>query len=547
MKLKHFLAAVLILLIGALLISGCPKKAPKKPTPLTKAVKPKKGGEIVVCIEEEPPILNLFLEDGQMQSTKDIVGNILWGLLVVKPDFTYAPRLAEKVPTKENGLVTENPFTVTFKIKKEAKWSDGKPITSADVVFTWQTIMDERWKIASTVGYDKIKRIETPDDKTVKIVFKEPYAAYKELFSVSAVVLPKHILKGKDFNEALNKSIPVASGPFKFKEWDAGDHVTLERNENFWGRKAYLDKITFKFIPDTNTELSLFKTGELDAINPSPDVSLLEQLRAIEGKEVQADPGTMWEHLTFNTKKGALADVRVRQAIAYAIDREAITEQVMKGQVRPLNSVLVPRQKPFYTPAWAKYKRDITKARELLEKAGYVKGANGFYEKDGQPLKLTISTTAGDAAREKIEQVIQENLREVGIKLEIKNADAGTFFTSWVMEGNYEIGEWAWIASPDPSITTIFAADQIPPDGQNFALYVNNKVSEFLQESDKEASVKERARLLRKAQKLIAEDVPILPLYQRLQILAYDGKIEGAQNNATMEGAFWNIGSWWLK
>jgi peptide/nickel transport system substrate-binding protein len=255
----------------------------------------------------------------------------------------------------------------------------------------------------------------------------------------------------------------------------------------------------------------------------------------------------MWEHLTFNTRKGALADVRVRQAIAYAIDREAITEQVMKGQVKPLNSVLVPSQKPFYTPAWAKYKRDISRARELLERAGYVKGANGFYEKNGQPLKLTISTTAGDAAREKIEQVIQEDLRKAGIKLEIKNADAGTFFTSWVVEGKYEIGEWAWIASPEPSITAIFATDQIPPDGQNFALYVNDKVSELLHESDEEASVERRARLLRKAQKLIAADVPILPLYQRLQILAYDGKIEGAQNNATMEGAFWNIGSWWLK
>lgn len=543
-RLKAGLVLFLILALGLTLLVGCTRRTSRTTT--TTEAKPVAGGDLVIGYEQEPSILNSIIEGGDMQATKDVVGNLLWGLLVVDNEFKYQPRLAEKVPTVENGLVTEDPFTVTYNIKEDAEWSDGTPVTSADVKFTWETIMDSKWKILSRTGYDKITEVQTPDDKTVKLIFKEPYAPFKDLFSLSYMVFPKHALEGKDFNTVLNRSIPVSSGPFVFKEWASGDHITLEKNDNFWGDEVFLDSIIFKFIPDTNTELAQFRTGEVDVINPAPDVSLIEQMRAMEGKKVSADPGTIWEHLGFNVSKAPLNNVKVRQAIAYAIDRKAITDQVMKGQVRPLQSVLIEAQDPFYTPAWSKYDHDVDKAKEILEGDGWVLGSDGIYAKGGTRLSFPISSTAGNKAREKLELVMQANLKEAGIELVIKNTDADTLFGSWLVEGNYSAGEWAWVASPDPTITTLFAKDQIPPGGQNYYRYSNDEVSKALHDSDVALEEGERADLLKRGQRLMANDLPLIPLYQRLQILGWDEKVNGSKNNATLEGPFWNIGEWWI-
>jgi len=522
---------------------GC-QRASEEPAP--PAETPVAGGDLVIGYDQEPAILNPLKKGGDMMATKDAISNVLYGLLRAKPDLTYEALLAEEVPTVENGLVTESPFTVTYKIKEEAVWSDGTPITSADVKFTWETIMSDDWKILSRLGYEKITAIETPDDKTAKLIFSEPYAPYRDLFSSSGCVLTKHALEGQDFDTVLNDAIPVASGPFVFDKWNKGDSIVLARNDAFWGpNKAYLDTVTFKYIPETNTIIAQFETGEVQAINPPPDVSLIEQIDA--AGEVQADPGTIWEHIAFNLEKPHVSDVKVRQAIAYGIDRQAIVDQVMAGQVKPLNSILVPEQPTYYTPAWEKYTLDKGKAEALLAEAGYAKGADGIYAKDGSKLTLKFRTTAGNVGREKMQQIVQANLKEVGIEIVIDNVDATTFFSESTVNGDFEMGEWAWLASPDPSATTLFASDSIPPDGQNYYRYRNAEVTQALKDSDVEAVESERIAFMKTVQELMAEDVPLIPLYQRLSILGYRSNIVGPQNNPTLEGVFWNLGEWWMK
>ncbi len=533
------LAIALTIALG--LAAGCGTKTAEEPK---NGDGPVVGGDLVIGYEQEPQILNPFIEGGDMMATKDVISNVLYGLLRVKPDFTYEPLLAEEVPTLENGLVTENPFTVTWKLKKDAKWSDGTAVSSADVKFTWETVMKEDFKILSRLGYEDIESVETPDDKTVKVTFKKTYAPYRDLFSVSYCVLPKHALEGKDFNTVMNESIPVASGPFVFSEWKKGDSITLKRNDGFWGTKANLDSATFKYIPDTNTQLAQFKTGEVDVINPAPDVNLLDQMK--ESGEVQADPGTIWEHMAFNMDKDHVKDVKVRQAIAYAIDRQAIVDQVMMGQVKTLNSILVPEQATFYSPAWEKYTLDKAKAESLLAEAGYAKGADGYYAKDGKRLSLEIKTTAGNKGREKIQQIMQANLKDVGIELKINNEDATKFFGESTTGGNFVIGIWAWLASPDPSQTTLFSEDSIPDKGQNYYRYRNKEVTRWLKDSDATADEAERADLLKKVQTQMAEDVPLIPLYQRLSVVAFRPNVYGPQNNPTIEGVFWNLGEWWM-
>jgi peptide/nickel transport system substrate-binding protein len=507
---------------------------------------PVTGGTLTIGYEQEPQILNPFVTGGDMMATKDVLSNVLVGLVRIKPDFTYEPMIAEEIPELSNGGVTENPFTVTWKLKKNAVWSDGKPITADDVKFTWDTIMSDKWDILSKSGYDQIEKAEVVDANTIKLTYKSTYAPYREMFSSSYMVLPKHALEGKDFNTVMNDGVPVASGPYVFKAWAKGDSITLARNEKFWGaNKAYLDEVVWKWVPDTNTEIAQMKTGEVDAVNPSPDPALIPQLKAIPGSTVMADPGTVWEHLAFQLEKPETSDLKVRQAIAYAIDREKIVAEVMQGQVKPLNDIFVPEQAEFFTSPWDVYKVDKAKAESLLTEAGYAKGADGFFAKGGKKLTLEMKTTANNKGREKMFQIIQAQLKEVGIDATLAFEEAATFFGTTTVNGTFQVGEWAWVASPDPSVKTLFSSEQLPPDGQNYYRYKNADVTKWINEADNELDLAKRAELSKKISAQMAKDLPLIPLYQRLSILAVGKNVKGAKNNATLEGAFWNLGEWW--
>lgn len=534
------IVAALMLVIGAL--AGCGSASSGGGGGSTAAT-PVKGGTLTIGYEQEPQILNSFITGGDMMATKDVESNVLLGLVRIKPDFTYEPMIAESVPDVSNGGVTENPFTVTWKLKKEAVWSDGTPITADDVKFTFDTIMNPKWQILTKAGYEEVSKAEVIDDKTIKLTFKKPYAPYREMFSASYMILPKHALEGKDFNKVMNDTIPVASGPFMFKEWKKGDHITLVRNDKYFGTQAYLDEVVWKWIPDTNTEVAQLKTGEVDAVNPSPDPSLIDQLKT--AGTVQADPGTLWEHLAFNLSKPEVADLKVRQAIAYTIDRQKIVDQVMLGQVKPLQSIFVPEQTAAYSPDWEQYTPDKAKAESLLQAAGYTKGADGFYAKDGKKLTLEFKTTSNNTGREKMFQIMQAQLKEVGIDVKLTFEEANTFFGTSTPNGKFTVGEWCWLASPDPSVKTLFSSEQLPPSGQNYYRYKNADVTKWINEADASPDMAKRGELSKQISKQMAADLPLIPLYQRLSILATKDYVHDAKNNATLEGAFWNLGEWW--
>lgn len=504
---------------------------------------PAEGGDIVIGYDQEPAILNAFIQGGDMMATQDTTRAVIEGLIGLDNELHYYPWLITEIPSLENGLLTEEPFTITYKLREGITWSDGQPLTSEDIKFTWETIMNPDWLIIVRVGYEKIESIETPDPLTAIVKFTEPYAPWKDLFTG---ILPQHWLEGKDFNTAMNREI-LGSGPFILKEWAAGDHITLVKNENYWGGpkgvKPKLDSITFRFHPDTMALITMLRTGEVDLIIPPPEVALLEQLQAIEGVEVQVQGGLIWEHLAFNQKQAdsPLRDVNVRKAISYAIDRKTIVEQVLKGQVSVLQSVYAPTQ-AVYTPAWEQYTYDLEKAKQHLAEAGYTEEVLA-----GEPLKLKLGTTAGNAAREQIQQIIQSQLRQIGINVAIDNYDAPTWFSEKVDKGDYEMGIWAWAVSPDPDIESMFAKDRIPPEGQNSYWYENDKVTELLKQANTEVDDARRIPLYQEVQKLMADDAVLLPLYQRLNIVAFNARLKGVKANPSRVGTFWNTEEWSLE
>jgi peptide/nickel transport system substrate-binding protein len=488
---------------------------------------------IVYGLDQEPDILNTFIVGGDLAVASQVTDGILESPLKVSPNIedlesAYEPELATEQPE----VVSEDPLTIEYTIHEDATWSDGEPVTAEDARWTYEQIMNEDNQIITRVGWELVEEFEAVDDKTVRITFSEPYAPWRVM--MTSAILPQHIYEGEDFNTALNDEI-IGSGPFVFEEWNRGNSLTLTKNENYWGEEPGLDQVTFRFIPDSQTLINSLESGEVDFIDPQLDIGLLERLQGLEEAgniSLQLGAGTQWEHIAFNLER--VDDLRLRQAIAYGINRQQIIDEVLQGEVEVLNSVIMPQQEIFYTPAWEQYTYDPDRARQLVEEI----------EADGGETSITFSTTAEQALRVTLQEIVQQQLADVGIDVRIDNVAAQTFFGEWTPQGNFEMGEWAWLSDPDPTLTTLFAATSLPPDGQNYYRYENEQVTEWLQQADVTVDEQERADLLIQVQEQMAEDLPLIPMYQRIVIYAYNPALEGPEMNPTIAGPTWNIGEW---
>ncbi len=489
------------------------------------------GNELIVALDQEPAILNGDIVGGDLVATANATRGIQQGVMQIMPDLSYAPLLCDGEPE----ITSEDPQTVEFTFLEDLTWSDGEAITADDFVFTYETQMNEEWQIITREIWDKIDTIETPDGPdglAVRIIFSEPEARWRDLFG-NQDLLPRHILEGENFNQFFNDKI-VGSGPYVFEEWRKGQDLTVVANENYWGEPPSIERITYRFIPDTNSLKAALQSGEVQFINPPPDIGLIGELEGYDSTNVLVEFGTVWEHLAFNLDE--IDNLAIRQAIAHGVDREQIIEEILQGDARALQSVLMPEQAPFATPAWEIYPFDADRARELVQQA----------EDEGASTEIEFSTTSDNTLRETAQQVIQQQMEDIGITLTINNSSAETFFGERTPEGDFQMGEWAWSATPDPSITTLFGAEQVPPDGQNYYRYQSDEATELMLESDVTIDEGERADLLKQAQDIMAEDCPLVPLYQRPEIYAFAENLSGPEVNPTLAGAFWNVGQWTL-
>ena len=505
---------------------------------------PVPGGTVVFGADQEPGILNSFLADGNLFANGLIVTAILSPLWMITPEFKYEPLLLDGEPE-----VTDDPFTVTYKLKEEAQWSDGKPITAEDVIFTQETIMNEKWTITDRSGHDQVTKTEALDDKTVKFTFKKPYAPWRTLFSTSGgAILPKHELEGKNFNKVWNDEITASSGPFEFDGWDKGQQVTLKRNENWWNGKASLDEVVIKFYPDSNTQVQALKAGEVDMFYPQPQLDLVEQVDEIEGIETDVNSGTVWEHIDFNNQTPPLDKVYVRKAIAMAIDREAIVEQFIKPlnpEGAALNNVVWMPNQEFYQDNWSsEIPYDPEAAEKLLTDNGCKKDGE-VYSCDGEKLEFDYATTSGNELRELQLEVVQSQLAEIGIKINANIDDPAVVFSEKFMTSKdaWDMFNFAWVGSPDPVGGNPSWMCDSPPS-INPSKYCNPEVDKLLEKTDTLVDPAERAEVWNEADALMAKDVPTVPLYQKPTYFAWNGKIQGPADNPTQIGPFWNIGEW---
>lgn len=522
------------------------------------------GGDIVLGAEQWPECLNPITQCANASWMHWTTAQYALPKLMefdTGGSFVPSPVLAAEPE------VQEEPFQITYTIRPEAKWDDGSDITSEDVEFTWRAYLNTTGTI-STVGYDKITEIDTSDPKVAVAKFSESYAPWPDLFGGnSGYVLKKAAFPGADAEkpdlaDEMTDSYGFSGGPWILDSFTKQQAV-LTRNEGYWDadRTPLLDSVTFKPVTDQPTEIAELQAGTVAAIYPQPTPLLTQQFTA-PGVQFTAAGGTVYEGLWLHQGGTGLdltpfADVKVREAFMRAVDRQEIVDTIVKPDF-PDAAVLNCAGWVPTVGEWCDNTdfEDITydpdTARALLVEAGWTCPADGICEKDGEPLAIGFNTTTGNVARSDTQQLVKERAKAAGFDIKIKNFDAGLLFEKKLPKRDFELAEFANVASPDPSITTLYACDQIPsPDndfsGQNWLAWCNDAATQLAKDSDRSVNPDERLDLIHQLGDLVRQDFVWLPLYQKPLYVAWRSDQVGGPVDAFAAcscSAFWNIYDW---
>ncbi len=471
------------------------------------------------------------------------------------------PYMATEIPSADNGGVSADGKTVTWKLKPCLFWSDGQPITSKDFAFTWKANVDPANNPVSRSGWEKITSIDTPDDQTVVMHFSEVYPAWPLLFDVGpnntqSGLLPEHIFQGKT---GLEKDPQIhqptwAGGPFAVKEWVAGDHMTLVRNPNFFGSPAKLDSINIKFVPDPETGLAALKTGDVDfMVNlAESDIEAVNAL-APQGIHLRVDPTPEFEHLLFNlgitnsTVKDAsgkvignsdkpgfcpFQDPNVRRAIALGINSLSFITNYLKEDQKANIASLWPNSY-WYNTSLTPYPYDPTQAGQLLDTAGYKVGPDGIRAGtcDGKPVKFSLGLETTTAQR-RVDNMaaIQADLKKIGIDIKPNPIPAGTFFGSYtegadMPKGNFDMAIYTTGFYPDPDPGDTFKCSGVPnasnPTGQNNYHGCDAKMDKLFVDTLASSDPAARKKVYDEIQQYQYDNVTMVPLYARANVYAY--------------------------
>jgi len=519
------------------------------------AAKGSGGGTLVMGAEMEPDCADWL---GSCAGSA-------WGTWAIQEHtiprvFDYAKKQGvwTEVPSP---LLTEMPTVadvggkqvVTYKISPKAVWSDGVPITSTDFEYTWNQVVTGE-DIYDQSGYASIESVDDSDPKTAVVTFSEPYASWRTLFAAYGV-LPSHLLEGKDRAAEMNDGYAWSGGPW-FADWERGEQVTLTPNPKYWGKKAKIDKVVFKFIANTSAAFKAFKNGEVLAIYPQPQPDAVEQIEGgiPDTKAIVNVVTGNTEALWINNDAAPFDSLAVRQAFAYAIDRDLIIKRLFGGiGVEHALQTLNPPSQARYadTEAYAGYTRNLKKVNQLMKGDGWAKNDDGVWEKDGQAAEITLNTTPGDQRRRLTGQILQEMLKKAGFALTVKTNPS--FFSEQLPTGDYQVALYATVAtSLDPGLCVIACSKYIPgpsndDSGQNFQRIDVAALDPLLETVDTAYDPTERIKAAKAADVVMAENQVSLPLDSLPNIALWSRRIVGPVGDNPILAMFWNMNEWSLK
>jgi peptide/nickel transport system substrate-binding protein len=470
------------------------------------------------------------------------------------------PNLVTEIPTKENGGVSEDGRSITLKLRDDIKWSDGTPITSADFKFTYDMTMSDANAVSSRSPFDETESIETPDERTVVVTFKEPYAPWMaRLFAGQSghALIPAHVLQpvfdkdGTLDTAEWNKAPTVGCGPFVFEEWESGSFARFVANENYWLGRPKLDELFFRFVPDDASQIAALKAGDGD-VGTFFAVSDIPELEAAGITVMNSFSGYNegW-YINQHAEKGnpALKDARVRQALALGFNREKLVQDLLLGRTNVAATDW--DNSPWIEPSIQPYPYDPEKAKALLEEAGWVDSNNdGVREKDGVDLVLKYGTTNREV-RQDTQAVAQQDLAQIGVKLDLQSFDADLFFSSYSEGGpsaNFSLDIIQYSDSPDfpdPN-TVVWRCGEIPSDenpaGVNPTGLCDEELEALFAQQTTQADFAERQKTFYQITKRIFDEAFWIGLWQDPDYFGFSSRMQ----NVKMSGAtpFFNVAEW---
>jgi peptide/nickel transport system substrate-binding protein len=514
------------------------------------------AGTVVIVHDQEPGIINNFLSEGNGYTVSLFMNTILANGLIYDDKVKLRPYLLEGLPK----LIKSEPLTASIKYKANANWSDGKPVTGADFMATYRTIMNPNWDIVSRDGWQDIAKVQVKG-KSVTVTWKpkRAYAAWDVLLGSAPV--PAHKVAGQDFNKLWSDSIDISSGPFKFQSWQKGTQLTIVKNGAFKAMPASkLDRIVFRYIAGAS-QFQALKSGEGDVVEPQPQIQIVDFFKDNKFK-VQVGPSYQWEHLDFQQgakAHPALKKKFVRQAIITGINRAQIREvlYVKTGLVPNVKLIPVLQSniyKPFeaaYKPAYARWKFSQRNAIALLKKNGCTGGPDTPSASNSKifscpgvgQLTFAFTTTSGNPLRALTFEIIQRQLKSVGIEFTPRFISPAVLFGGGTLTG----GDWQAVMFTflsDPTGPATFVDIGGCGGGQNYGNACNKKATALMRKASFTADAAARNKLLAAAEVILAEEVFSIPLFSRPAYLLNSTRVKGPIKNPTLQGSTWNAETW---
>jgi peptide/nickel transport system substrate-binding protein len=537
----------ILLLVGALAIAASLLVGPTATAGPDRA----SAGTVVFIHDQEPPNLQGPWVGNNLYATALVLNNIWYGGQIRDDKADFQPRLFTAAPK----VTKQKPLTITATYKKEAVWSDGKPVTGADFKATWGVFINPKFNVISRTGWEDIKSV-TVKGKTIVVVFKTSYADWESL--ISAGVYAAHIIKGQDMNQMFLNSVPVSSGPWLFDSWQKGVQLAVKANTKYGaGPKMKLDRVVFRYILDTNARFQAMKAGEGQVMEPQPQLQIADFL-SDKKFVVNQKIGYAWEHVDIQFgPQGhvALKQPYVRNALITGMNRTQVASALYATIAPGLPALQSHMFKPFettnYRKNWAVYKFNQQSVIDKLEKKGCTGGPSKpaagnqaiFSCPNVGKLSFRYATTTGNQLRALTFEIFQRQLKSVGIELVARFQVAGTLFGTTLPSGDWDLIMFTWVGSPATPITI---KDLYACGGeQNYMNYCNKKLSAILNKVANTLSASERAKMLNGAElKYMVKDIPSIPVYARPVYVIHAAGVKGPVVNPTTEGSPWNAAAW---
>lgn len=523
-----------------LCLVGC-SEPPQSVSPALQQVYPATPGGTLISAMPSDPSSMIGMVAGESASLA--IGSYLFNALL-----KYDHNLDLTGELAQSWQVSADKKTIRFTLKPDLHWADGQPLTSADVLFTWQLITDEKTHSPYASDYQLVTQAEAPDAQTFIVHYAQPFAPALESWA-SLQVLPKHKLAGQDIHTTSFAQKPLGSHYYQLKEWRHGEFIRLEKNPRAVLGPALIDTRVERIIPDPAAQFLELMADNIDSMNMDPITyaRIIPSRPALQAQLNQyKELGNSYTYLGFNLKRAPFNEVRVRKAINFAIDKQEIIDGVYLGLGIAIASPYKPGTR-WSHPGLRPYAYDPIQAKQLLAEAGYVDSdGDGVLDRQGQKLSFEILTNLGNKQREKTAVIIQRRLKEVGIEVRIRTLEWASLLTNFIKPGDFDAVVMGWGLGLDPDQYTIWHSSQQKPGQFNYIGYSNPKVDQLLEQGRLEFDPEKRMQIYHAFAQVLYEDSPLVYLSAGYGLTAIHKRVQGIANPVPPAGVSYDNQRWYL-